>query len=197
MLFRSVPYDEITKAQRFISKTAVLGLGFGAGAKVLCKAINLGAKQYGFEVDVDEDEAKRIVGVYREKNHKVVELWGEADQMLESMMSEKIDKPLSFGLHGCVTYDSEGVILPNGLRIRYPNLRREWEDGKSRIVYDSRKGPVSIWGGSVVENVVQALARIVVGQQMLAIADNYRVVLTVHDAAVVVVPVDEIGRAHV
>ena len=36
-------YDAITKGQRFIAKTAVLGLGFGAGHKVLCKAINLGA----------------------------------------------------------------------------------------------------------------------------------------------------------
>ena len=43
----------------------------------------------------------------------------------------------------------------------------------------------------MVENVVQALARIVVGEQMLKINEHYRVVLTVHDAAVVVVPMDE------
>ena len=47
----------------------------------------------------------------------------------------------------------------------------------------------------VVENVVQALARIVVGEQMLAINERYRVVLTVHDAAVVVVPENETERA--
>ena len=66
-----VAYGDITKAQRFIAKTAVLGLGFGAGAKVLCKAINMGARQFGFEVDVDEKEAKRIVDVYRQINNKV------------------------------------------------------------------------------------------------------------------------------
>ena len=75
----NVAYDDITKAQRFISKTAVLGLGFGAGHKVLCKAINLGAKQYGFEVDVDEAEAKRIVGLYREINHKVKDAWFQGE----------------------------------------------------------------------------------------------------------------------
>jgi DNA polymerase len=51
-------------------------------------------------------------------------------------------------------------------------------------VYDSRKGPVYIWGGTVVENVVQALARIVVGEQLLAINPTYPVRLTVHDAGV-------------
>ena len=45
----------------------------------------------------------------------------------------------------------------------------------------------TIWGGTVVENVVQALARIIVGEQMVAMSDQYRPVLTVHDAAVVVV----------
>jgi DNA polymerase len=43
---------------------------------------------------------------------------------------------------------------------------------------------VYIWGGSVVENVVQALARIIIGEQMIAINDKYKPVLTVHDAIV-------------
>jgi DNA polymerase len=62
-------------------------------------------------------------------------------------------------------------------------------------MYDSRKGKVSIWGGAVVENVVQALARIVVGTQMVEINEKYRVALTVHDAAVNVVPTDETDEA--
>jgi DNA polymerase I-like protein with 3'-5' exonuclease and polymerase domains len=195
-IFASAVYEKpITKenpTERFVGKTCILGLGYGTGAAKLRHTL---ATSQPVSVQIDEDEAKRIVGVYRERNDKVIELWGEADQMLETMMSEDIKTPLSLGKHGCLTYDSAGVILPNGLRIRYPNLRREWEDGKSRIVYDSRKGPVSIWGGAVVENVVQALARIIVGVQMLEIKKHYPVVLTVHDAAVVVVPEDEITSA--
>jgi DNA polymerase len=53
---------------------------------------------------------------------------------------------------------------------------------------------VSIWGGAMVENVVQALARIIVGEQMLAIKERYRPVLTVHDAAVIVVPKNELNE---
>jgi DNA polymerase len=186
------PVSKENPTERFVGKTCILGLGYGTGAAKLRHTL---ATSQPVSVQIDEDEAKRIVGVYRERNDKVIELWREADQMLETMMSEDIQTPLPLGRYGCLTYDSTGVILPNGLRIRYPNLRREWEEGKSRIVYDSRRGPVSIWGGAVVENVVQALARIIVGLQMLEIKKHYPVALTVHDAAVVVVPEDEIVSA--
>jgi DNA polymerase len=135
------------------------------------------------------------VGVYRDSNDKITDLWADADSMLSAMLNGKIKKPIMLGKHKCVFYDVDGVILPNGLRIRYPNLRRVDKDGKSQIVYDSRKGEVGTWGGSIVENVVQALARIIVGTQMLEINQHYRVVLTVHDAAVVVVPDDEVESA--
>jgi DNA polymerase len=62
-------------------------------------------------------------------------------------------------------------------------------------MYESRKGPVSIWGGAVVENIIQALARCVVGEQMLEVSKEYRPVLTVHDAVVCVVPEDEAQEA--
>jgi hypothetical protein len=115
--------------------------------------------------------------------------------MLENMIDGKIKKPIAFGEYECVHYDKDGIILPNGFRIRYPNLRRVTKDEKTQIVYDSRKGEVSIWGGAVVENVVQALARIVVGTQMCEINDKYRVALTVHDAAVVVADADDVDDA--
>jgi hypothetical protein len=84
-----------------------------------------------------------------------------------------------------------GIRLPNELFIRYPELRLS----DKKYIYNSRKGPVSLWGGAVVENVVQALARIIVGEQMLKLRERYRPVLTVHDAAVVVVPKEEINEA--
>jgi DNA polymerase len=54
---------------------------------------------------------------------------------------------------------------------------------------------VYIWGGSVVENVVQALARIIVGEQMIAINEKYKPVLTVHDAIVCVAPTKDLDTA--
>ena len=95
----------------------------------------------------------------------------------------------------CLKITKEGVGLPNGLMIRYPDLKLNTEESKSQYEYKSRKGPVSLWGGSLVENVVQALARIIVGEQMIKINEKYRVALTVHDAAVIVVPEAEKDEA--
>ena len=91
---------------------------------------------------------------------------------------------------------SKGIGLPNGLYIKYPNLRRWVNDqGKEELVYDTKKGkaviPNRIYGGKVIENVCQALARIVIAEQMLIIAKKYRVVMTVHDAIACLVPESE------
>ena len=186
------PISKKDPTERFVGKTCILGLGYGTGALKLQHTLSTSQP---VSVKLDEEECKRIVGVYRDKNDKVVDLWGEADRMLNQMLNGNITKPLQFGKHACVYYDNDGIILPNNMRIRYTNIRREDIDGKSQIVYDSRKGTISIWGGAVVENVVQALARIVVGAQMVEINDTYRVALTVHDAAVVVIPDDEVDEA--
>ena len=80
--------------------------------------------------------------------------------------------------------------------IRYPNLR---EDKDGQLVYDTKKGratiPTRIYGGKVVENVCQALARIVIGEQLLMVARRYRVVMTVHDAVGCIAPVEEAEEA--
>ena len=195
-IFASNVYErKVTKAdptERFVGKTCILGLGYGTGALKLQHTL---ATSQPVSVKLDEDECKRIVNVYRDSNSEIIALWREADNMLRNMIDEKIPKPIQFGEHSCVHYDKQGIILPNGFRIRYPNLRRADKDGKMQIVYDSRKGEVSIWGGAVVENVVQALARIIVGTQMCEINHEYRVALTVHDAAVVVAPEDEVDDA--
>jgi DNA polymerase I-like protein with 3'-5' exonuclease and polymerase domains len=194
-VFASEVYKrKITKAdplERFVGKTCILGLGYGTGATKLQLTL---ATSQPMSVKLTDVESKDIVTIYRDKNDKIPDLWSDGDSMLSAMMNG-IKKPIQFGKHGCVFYDNDGIILPNGLRIHYPNLRRIEKDGKSQVVYDSRRGEVSIWGGTVVENVVQALARIVVGKQMIAIAERYRVALTVHDAAVVVVEDDEVDEA--
>jgi DNA polymerase I-like protein with 3'-5' exonuclease and polymerase domains len=194
-IFASKVYGrEITKAdstERFLGKTCILGLGYGTGALKLQQTLATSQPS----IKLKEEESKDLVKLYRDVNHKIVSLWREADNMLNNMIDEKFPKRIQFGEHGCVHYDKDGIILPNGFRIRYPNLRRITKNDKTQIVYDSRKGEISIWGGAVVENIVQALARIIVGTQMCEINHKYRVALTVHDAAVVVAPEEEVDDA--
>jgi len=81
------------------------------------------------------------------------------------------------------------------LYLKYPNLRKT-DDG---YVYDTKKGktvlPIKIYGGKLVENVCQALARIIIGEQMLTIAKKYRIVMVVHDAIACVAPKAEVETA--
>ena len=194
--FASKVYGKtITKAdpvERFVGKTCTLGLGYGTGWAKLQHTL----KTQPPSAVLDDLECQRLVKVYREVNDKVIKLWEECDRALKDMATWTSSmKPYYLGRHKCLEVSAAGIKLPNGLYIYYPNLRTEKIEGKNKFVYKSRRGDVTIWGGSVVENVVQALARIIVGEQMLKINEKYRPVLTVHDAIVNVVPKEEIDDA--
>jgi len=179
------PESEITKDERFVGKTTILGAGYGMGAA------KFQAQLKNFGVEVTLDEAKRIIDTYRLTYPQIVALWGAAGTALKAILQKQ---QTSFGRGGLLSVQGEdGIILPNGLRLKYPNLRLyENEEGKTEIVYDTKKGkatiPNRIYGGKVIENVCQALARIIIGEQMLMIAKKYRVVMTVHDAIAIIVP---------
>lgn len=183
--FASTVYDRpITKAdatERFVGKTCTLGLGYGTGWSKLQHTL----KTQPPGAVLDDQECQRLVKVYRKVNDKVIKLWEACDKALKDIVcwNDK-SKPYYLGEHKCLLVTQEGIQLPNGLYIKYPELRMEKEDGQTKYVYKSRKGQVYIWGGSVVENVVQALARIIIGEQMIAINEKYKPVLTVHDAIV-------------
>jgi DNA polymerase len=183
----------ITKDERFVGKTTILGAGYGMGA------VKFRAQLKTFGVEVSEDEAKRIIDTYRRTYPRIPELWKAAANVLPAIISEQTT---SFGRGGILKVDgSDGILLPNGLRLKYPNLRQkvDEENGKVELVYDTKKGkaviPNRIYGGKVVENVCQALARIVIGEQMLMIAKKYRVVMTVHDAVACIAPEAEAETA--
>ena len=183
--FASTVYDRtITKAdatERFVGKTCTLGLGYGTGWSKLQHTLKTSPPG----AILDDQECQRLVKVYRKVNDRVIKLWEKCDKALKDIVFwDENSKPYYLGEHKCVLVTKEGLKLPNGLYIKYPELKIEKEDGKDKFVYKSRKGYISIWGGSVVENVVQALARIIVGEQMIAINEKYKPVLTVHDAIV-------------
>jgi hypothetical protein len=185
--------DAITKDERFVGKTTILGAGYGMGA------IKFRAQLKTFGVEVSEDEAKRIIDTYRRTYPYIPELWKAAANVLPAIIREQTT---SFGRNGLLKVDgSEGILLPNGLRLKYPNLRQKTdeESGKTELVYDTKKGkaviPNRIYGGKVIENVCQALARIVIGEQMLMVAKKYRVVMTVHDAIACIAPEAEAETA--
>ena len=185
--------EAITKDERFVGKTTILGAGYGMGA------IKFQAQLKNFGVEVGVEEAKRIIDTYRTTYPKIVALWKDAGTALKAILQKQ---HTTLGRDGVLQIEGEdGVRLPNGLYIRYPNLRMyQSEDSeKAELVYDTKKGkaviPNRIYGGKLIENVCQALARIIIGEQMLMVAKKYKVVMTVHDAIASIVPEHEIETA--
>ena len=181
--------DKRNKVERAVGKTCILGLGYGTGAAKLQNVLKLGAG-----VEFDEAECKRLVQVYRNMNNKVTDFWQTCENALQDLVYWPEGKePYYLDKHNTLLVDKEGIKFPNGLYIRYPDLHVDTSESNKRYLYKKRYNTqVTIWGGSVTENVVQALARIVIGEQMIQINEKYRPALTVHDAIVCVLPDDEV-----
>ena len=174
------PEFEISKDERFVGKTTILGAGYGMGAvKFQAQLKNMG-------VDVDVEEAKRIIDIYRRTNDAVVRLWRQAQNALVNM-SRGEAAPL--GRRGVleVVPSETAIRLPSGLLMRYDDLKFDQNEKGIEFHYKTRKGRTRIYGGKVIENVCQAIARCIIAEQMLKIGKRYKVVLTVHDAIAVCV----------
>jgi DNA polymerase len=144
-------------------------------------------------VEVELDECRRIIQVYRDTNPQIVYLWQQAQVMLASMVNNEV-APL--GRKGVLTVvpRHKAIKLPSGLMMRYDDLSYSETDKGLQFAYKTRKGIVKIYGGKVIENVCQAIARCIIGEQMLRISRKYRVVMTVHDAIACVVPEAEVAE---
>jgi hypothetical protein len=106
-------------------------------------------------------------------------------------------------LHEVVTYGPEGITLPNKLRIMYPELRQTTSgfeyiaDARQLKKYKTGEGAVwtRIYGGKVTENLIQALAALVIREQMASIGQHYHVAFQVHDEIIVTAPEAEAQQA--
>lgn len=183
-----VPEEEVTKAQRFVGKTTILGAGYGMGA------VKFQAQLKTFGADVDLEEARRIIDIYRRTNDAITRLWRQAQNALVNL-SRGDDAPLGRpGVLELVPKET-AIRLPSGLLMRYDDLRFSEAEKGIEFHYQTRKGRTRIYGGKVIENVCQAIARCIIAEQMLRIAKRYRVVLTVHDAIAVCVRDIEVDDA--
>ena len=172
-IYRKAP-SEITKEERFVGKTTILGAGYGMGAQ------KFQAQLKTFGTQIDEGEARHIVDVYRSTYMKIPKLWEQGGSAIEAMIN---NQSVTFGTGAVVVSGSKGILMPNGLYQRYPHLRQIQDPtGRYQYVYDARRGVNKIYGGKLVENICQGIARCIIGEQMIRIAKRYKVVLTVHDA---------------
>ena len=195
----ALPFKKTTyKHQRDVGKVSVLGLGFGMGANKFWVTMNTGPM--GMDpIPTTMAEAQHIVSLYRETNFAVVDYWGKCDQIINYMIDQK--KGTKFGP---LEVTRSNLIMPNNMALQYPNLRMLEDKQGMSFQYAPEltprgelKGRKYLWGGTLTENIVQALARIIITEQSIKIEryledtfglDRARTVHMVHDELIVIGP---------
>jgi DNA polymerase len=166
--------------RRFIGKTCILGLGYGMGD------LKLRATLRKDGVKAEPSECQKWVSTYRQLYPCIPTLWRQLDSHL-SIISSGAGRVKV----GPVILAKHSIILPNGMGLVYNNLRLHQSEKYSGWVYNFAGEVRTLWGGKVTENVVQALARILVMEYMLTIKHTLRLypALQQHDELDYVVPV--------
>jgi len=175
---------DVTSEERFIGKTTVLGCGYGMGAIKFQRQLAAMGKV------VDHDTCSHIIKHYRLANSRIAAWWNMLGMVLDRMIHNVESEVDMRGVLSLTLFT--GIRLPNGLHLNYPELTRH---NNGDFTYKTKIGIQKIYGGKVAENLCQAVARCIIGEQMILISQRYRPVLTVHDAVACVVPEDEAHEA--
>ena len=196
-----VPVEKIVKGNpeyslRQKGKVATLALGYQGGVNSL---ISMGALNMG----LTEDELPEIVDRWRQANPRIVDLWyqvGNAALAVMETAQPQAIRGLMFALEGDLLYGQSflTVRLPSGRKLFYPKpFLKENQFGRPALHYytvgqQTRKWEVaSTYGGKMVENIVQAIARDCLAETLCRIdARGLQVVFHVHDEVIVDAPME-------
>ncbi len=180
--------------ERQHGKVAMLQLQYQSGAQSFRNAARIMGK-----LKLDEATCQSTVDMFRNKFHMVKKFWRTCHNSITDMHAGIVRGIDMWGL--CRT-EQDCILLPNGMRLKYFGLREESHpDFGTQWVYDDKetRKMKKTYGGSITENLCQALARNVVFEQMLEVEKKYGsygdptsgVALTVHDEIVAVVDEDK------
>jgi DNA polymerase len=167
-----------------VGKVCILGLGYQMGAAKLQDTFAKG--MMGPKVEFTLDQCRHFVNTYRSANYMVAALWQKMDHILRAASVGQE------GTYKCLSWGKDYIRLPNGMFLHYPALTVSEND---QIEYYNKYGISYIYGGLATENAVQALARIIVAEQMLDIIDadpDYNVMTMTHDEVVVICPDEKV-----
>ena len=196
-----VPVKKIVKGNpeyslRQKGKVATLALGYQGGPQAL---ISQGALRMG----LTEEELPEIVDRWRQANPRIVDLWYQVGNaalaVMESAQPQAVHG-LVFALEGDLLYGQSflTVRLPSGRKLFYPKpFLKENQFGRPAVHYytvgqQTRKWEVaSTYGGKMVENIVQAIARDCLAETLKRIdARGLQVVFHVHDEVIIDAPME-------
>jgi DNA polymerase len=188
----NVPIAQVTDEQRRIGKNLILGCGYGLGWRSF---IDYCAKS---GVTINDKFSRSAVGAYREEHPAVVKLWDSTEATFRQVLRTGLPATIP-GIPVEVRMEMFGdflvIVLPSGRRLYYPQPHIALKPGfgggppQETLAYmgqvKSSWGSIWTYGGKLVENIVQAIARDIMVMGMLrARAAGFRLILTVHDEVV-------------
>lgn len=137
---------KITKAdkkERFVGKTATLGLGYQVGWRKLQSALKNG------NVEMSDSECQRVVDIYRSSNYAIKSMWQICSDVLSNMVAGYSGE---FGEGVKLKYEPGKIYLPNGMFLLYPELRycAEANDKEEKgYSYRRKNFRTKIYGGKL------------------------------------------------
>jgi DNA polymerase len=172
------PADQVTKHERQIAKSAVLGAGYGIGGgeKKLDKngdefKSGLWGYSEALQVEMSQEEAHEAVAAFRAAYPEIPMFWRHiGDAAIDAVGNNKMiefGRLIIGGTHKKILW----IQLPSGRRLHYVRAQVESDGTRSQLVYEGQFmggwGIRRTWGGIFTENIVQAIARDVLAEGML------------------------------
>jgi DNA polymerase III epsilon subunit-like protein len=179
---RVITNTEADYKERFIGKVAMLSLQYSSAHMTFMSMLRTIAG-----IIVTENEAKRIVNLYRRTFEKLPEIWKYCNGTVLNAIHNN-DKLISVDVNGWFLTTEDGFAMPGHIGVVYKKLRKSMEGD---WIYNMGRTSTKIYGGKVFENLCQHGARHVVMWQTAKIHRKYPVALSVHDEVVCVVPEDD------
>ena len=193
----NVPISAITKGSvlRDKSKISELALGYEGSLGALKR---MGGERMG----LSDTEMMSLVRKWRSANPAIVDMWKEIDEA--SKEAVRYQRPVSCTCRNII-FDCNGefmtIQLPSGRKLFYYGPKfKDKKIGHSTmptrvlcyqgVVQETKQwGEIDTYGGKLTENIVQAIARDLLGDAMLRMQDEgYEIVASVHDEVIVEVP---------
>ncbi|WP_312668281.1 DNA polymerase [Tissierella praeacuta] len=186
----NVPIEEITKGSelRQKGKVAELALGYqgSVGALKQMKALEMG---------LSEEELQPLVDTWRAANPKIKQLWYNTENKVMEAIANRTTVQINKYIKAIYRSGILFIELPSGRRLAYPKPRLIDHDkfpGKKKIVFEGMNSTTKQWGwidtygGKLVENIIQAIARDCLAYSMLNLEKKgYEIVMHIHDEVVI------------
>lgn len=190
----NVPIHAITKGSELRQKSKISELALGYGG-----AVGAMRRMGGERMGLSDAEMMSLTRKWRAANPKIVELWEELEAAAMDAITYRKEEIIATERNLIFACDAENltITLPSGRALFYRHPQIVTIKGHKEIRYEGliqttkQWGLIDTYGGKLTENVVQAIARDLLGYAMLQLDKaGYNLTMHIHDEAIAEVPYD-------